>query len=57
MMFVYYYFKNAEFKNLFGKLKTSSSLSYEKHVDKHNVIFVTRSNSLKLYKTFDEYNE
>ena len=40
MMLACYYSKNADFKSLFDKLKISSSPSYEKHLNKHNVIHI-----------------
>jgi len=40
MMLESYYSKNANFKNLFDKLKISDSESYEKHLNKHNVVYL-----------------
>ena len=41
MMLASYYSKNANFKNLFDKLEISKSSSYLKHLNKHNVVYMT----------------
>lgn len=41
MMLASYYSKNADFKNLFDKLKISRASSYLEHLNKHNVIYMT----------------
>ena len=41
MMLECYYSKNANFKDLFDKLNISKCSSYEKHINKHNVIYIT----------------
>ena len=41
MMLETYYSKNANFKDLFDKLNISKCSSYEKHLNKHNVIYIT----------------
>ena len=40
MMLESYYSKNANFKDLFDNLKISDSESYEKHLNKHNVVYL-----------------
>lgn len=39
MMLASFYSKNANFKELFDKLKISKSASYLKHLNKHNLIY------------------
>ena len=41
MMLASYYSKNADFKELFDKLEISKSKSYLKHLNKHNVVYMT----------------
>ena len=40
MMLESYYSKNANFKNIFDKLKIANSSSYLQHLNKHNVIYL-----------------
>ena len=40
MMLESYYSKNADFKNIFDKLKIANSGSYLQHLNKHNVIYL-----------------
>ncbi len=41
MMLASYYSKNANFKDLFDKLKISKSETYLEHLNKHNVVYIT----------------
>ena len=40
MMLECYYSKNADFKNIFDNLNISKCNSYEKHLNKHNVVYL-----------------
>ena len=55
MMLESYYSKNADFKNIFDNLNISKCYSYEKHLDKHNVVYITFNNNASSCKTYDEY--
>ena len=55
MMLECYYSKNANFKDLFNKLNISKCSSYEKHLNKHNVIYITFNNNAGSCKTYEEY--
>lgn len=55
MMLACYYSKNADFKELFDKLKISESLSYLEHLNKHNVVFITWCNPTIEDRNYDEY--
>ena len=43
MMLECYYSKNADFKNIFDNLNISKCDSYEKHLNKHNVVYINFS--------------
>jgi len=55
MMLESYYSKNANFKNIFDKLKISKSDTYEQHLNKHNVIYITFNNNAGENETYKEY--
>lgn len=55
MMLANYYSKNADFKDLFDKLKISKDKSYLKHLNKHNVIYITFSKPIANYTNYEEY--
>ena len=55
MMLETYYSKNANSKEIFDKLNISKCNSYEKHLNKHNVIYITFNNNASSCKTYDEY--
>ena len=55
MMLETYYSKNANSKEIFDKLNISKCDSYEKHLNKHNVIYITVSNPVNKGNTYDEY--
>ena len=57
MMLETYYSKNANSKEIFDKLNISKCDSYEKHLNKHNVIYITFSNPVNKGNTYDEYIE
>ena len=57
MMLACYYSKNADFKNLFDKLEISKSDSYLKHLNKHNVIYITFNSNASDSKTYSDYIE
>jgi len=57
-MLASYYAKNIDTKNIFDKLNVSKCNSYEEHLNKHNVIFIsfnTESNNFSTYKEYKEY--
>ena len=55
MMLACYYSKNANFKDLFDKLEISKTSSYLKHLNKHNVIYITFNSNASESKTYKEY--
>ena len=55
MMLASYYSKNANFKSLFDKLKISKSSSYLKHLNKHNVVYMTLNEFPILNCTYEEF--
>lgn len=55
MMLASYYSKNADFKDLFDKLKISKDKSYLKHLNKHNVFYITFNSNASDLKTYSEY--
>ena len=57
MMLETYYSKNVNSKEIFDKLNISKCDSYEKHLNKHNVIYITFSNPVNKRNTYDEYIE
>ncbi len=57
MMLACYYSKNADFKKLFDKLEISKSDSYLKHLNKHNVIYMTMNELPKPNCSYEEFIE
>ena len=55
MMLESYYSKNANFKNIFDKLKISKSDIYEQHLNKHNVVYLNFSNPLNKSENYNEF--
>lgn len=55
MMLASYYSKNADFKDLFDKLEISKKPSYLKHLNKHNVIYITLNEVPKANCTYEEF--
>ena len=55
MMLASYYSKNADFKNLFDKLKISKNTTYLDHLNKHNVIYITLNEVPKASCTYYEF--
>lgn len=55
MMLASYYSKNADFKDLFDKLEISKKTSYLKHLNKHNVIYITLNEVPKANCTYEEF--
>ena len=55
MMLTCYYSKNADFKELFDKLEISKSGSYLKHLNIHNVIYMTLNEFPKKNCTYEEF--
>jgi len=55
MMLESYYSKNANFKDLFDKLKISDSESYLTHLNKHNVVYLNFSNPLNKSENYNEF--
>ncbi len=55
MMLASYYSKNADFKNLFDKLKISEDETYLDHLNKHNVIYITFSKPIFDFTNYIEY--
>ena len=54
-MIASYYTKNLDMSDVFGKLNISKCDSYEKHLNKHNVIYISFDNQAEEFKTYDEY--
>ena len=55
MMLESYYSKNANFKDLFDKLKISNSESYLTHLNKHNVVYLNFSNPLNKAENYNTF--
>ena len=55
MMLASYYSKNTDFKELFDNLKISKSEYYLKHLNKHNVIYITFNSIVNEAKNYNEY--
>ena len=55
MMLASYYSKNTNFKKLFDKLEINKSKSYLKHLNKHNVIYMTLNQLPKPGCTYEEF--
>ena len=54
-MLASYYAKNLDTKDVFDKLTVSKCDSYEEHLNKHNVIFISFNSQSNEFKTYDEY--
>ncbi len=57
MMLACYYSKNADFKPLFDNLEISKYESYLKHLNKHNVIYMTMNEFPKTNCSYEEFIE
>ena len=55
MMLASYYSKNADFKELLDKLEISKSKSYLKHLNKHNVVYMTLNQLPEPGCTYEEF--
>ena len=57
MMLECYYSKNADFKNIFDNLNISKCDSYEKHLNKHNVVYLQLNElpDVSTNVTYDEF--
>ena len=55
MMLETYYSKNANSKEIFDKLNISKCNSYEKHLNKHNVIYITFNNNAGINDNYKDY--
>ena len=55
MMLASYYSKNANFKDLFDKLKISKSETYLEHLNKHNVVYITFNELLNSNCSYNEF--
>ena len=55
MMLASYYSKNADFKELFDRLEISKSKSYLKHLNKHNVVYMTLNQLPEPGCTYEEF--
>jgi len=55
MMLEYYYSKNVNSKDTFDKLNISKCKSYEEHLNKYNVVYITFSNPVNRGNTYNEY--
>ena len=54
-MLASYYAKNLDTKNVFDKLNVHECDSYEEHLNKHNVIYMSLNTSNFNFKTYDQY--
>jgi len=54
-MLASYYSKNLDTKSIFDKLNIAEDPSYEKHLNKHNVIYMSFNTESNTFKTYDEY--
>ena len=54
-MLASYYAKNLNTKDVFDKLNVSNCESYEEHLNKHNVIYMSLNTSNFNFKTYAEY--
>jgi len=55
MMLESYYSKNVNSKEIFDKLNISKCDSYEKHLNKHNVIYITFNNNAGISDNYKDY--
>ena len=55
MMLETYYSKNVNSKEIFDKLNISKCNSYEKHLNKHNVIYITFNNNAGINDNYKDY--
>lgn len=56
-MLASYYAKNLDTKDIFDKLTVSKCNSYEEHLNKHNVIYISFNTGNDTFKTYAEYKE
>ena len=54
-MLASYYTKNLDTKNIFDKLNVSKCDSYEKHLNKHNVIFMSFNTKNENFTNYADY--
>ena len=54
-MLASYYAKNLDTKDVFNNLKIAKCDSYEKYLNKHNVIYISFNTESNNFKTYDEY--
>ena len=54
-MLASYYTKNLDTKDVFDKLNVHECDSYEEHLNKHNVIYMSLNTSNFNFKTYDQY--
>ena len=55
MMLAWYYVKNLDTKDIFDNLNIHHCDSYEEHLNKHNVIYMSFNAGSSKFKTYDEY--
>jgi len=56
-MLASYYAKNLDTKDLFDKLNISQCESYEKHLNKHNVVYISLNAGGGKFKSYAEYRD
>ena len=56
-MLASYYTKNLDTKDVFDKLNIAKCDSYEKHLNKHNVIYMSLNANNVKFKTYEEYRD
>ena len=56
-MLVSYYAKNLDTKDVFDKLNVSKCDSYEEHLNRHNVIYMSFNTNNVKFKTYEEYRD
>ena len=54
-MLASYYAKNLNTKNIFDKLKVANCPSYEEHLNKHNVIYISFNTRDITLNTYEDY--
>ena len=55
LMLASYYSKNLDTKNIFDKLNIAKDPSYEKHLNKHNVIYMSFNDKNENFTTYADY--
>ena len=55
LMLASYYAKHLDTKDIFDKLAVSKCDSYEKHLNKHNVIFMSLNDKNKNFTNYEDY--